>query len=95
MCITIVERDIALTLALSDNLKTEGYVIESVHRGDEAVRKLAEKSTLSYARGLAGDRFRGLQWGRTLRVASLSPLPFKARQPRGRDGGLANRLVYS
>ena len=27
--------------ALSHNLKTEGYVVESVDRGDEAVRKLA------------------------------------------------------
>ena len=41
-CITIVDGDIALALALSDNLKTEGYVVESVDRGDEAVRKLAD-----------------------------------------------------
>ena len=41
-CITIVEGDIALALALSHNLKTEGYVVESVDRGDEAVRKLAD-----------------------------------------------------
>jgi two-component system phosphate regulon response regulator PhoB len=27
---------------LSHNLKTEGYVVESVDRGDEAVRKLAD-----------------------------------------------------
>jgi DNA-binding response OmpR family regulator len=40
--ITIVEADIALALALSHNLKTEGYVVESVDRGDEAVRKLAD-----------------------------------------------------
>jgi two-component system phosphate regulon response regulator PhoB len=31
-----------LALALSHNLKTEGYVVESVDRGDEAVRKLAD-----------------------------------------------------
>ncbi len=41
-CITIVEGDIALALALSHNLKTEGYVVESVDRGDEAVRKLTD-----------------------------------------------------
>jgi two-component system phosphate regulon response regulator PhoB len=29
-------------LALSHNLETEGYVIESVDRGDEAVRKLTD-----------------------------------------------------
>src|ERR1700722_12378451 len=40
--ITIVEADIALALALSHNLKTEGYVVERVERGDEAVRKLAD-----------------------------------------------------
>ena len=40
--VTIVEGDIALALALSHNLKTEGYVVESVDRGDEAVRKLAD-----------------------------------------------------
>ena len=38
--VTIVEGDIALALALSRNLKTEGYVVD-VDRGDEAVRKLA------------------------------------------------------
>ena len=37
--VTIVEADITLALALSHNLKTEGYVVESVDRGDEAVRK--------------------------------------------------------
>ena len=41
-CITIVDGDTALALALSDNLKTEGYVVESVDRGDEAVKKLAD-----------------------------------------------------
>ena len=41
-CITIIEGDIALAVALSHNLKTEGYVVESVDRGDEAVRKLAD-----------------------------------------------------
>jgi two-component system phosphate regulon response regulator PhoB len=40
--VTIVETDIALAVALSHNLKTEGYVVESVDRGDEAVRKLAD-----------------------------------------------------
>jgi hypothetical protein len=33
--VTIVEADITLALALSHNLKTEGYVVESVDRGDE------------------------------------------------------------
>ena len=41
-CITIVEGDIALAVALSHDLKTEGYVVESIDRGDEAVRKLAD-----------------------------------------------------
>jgi two-component system, OmpR family, phosphate regulon response regulator PhoB len=41
-CITILEGDIALALALSHNLKTEGYVVKSVNRGDEAIRKLAD-----------------------------------------------------
>ena len=35
--VTIVEADITLALALSHNLKTEGYAVESVERGDEAV----------------------------------------------------------
>jgi Thiamine pyrophosphate enzyme, N-terminal TPP binding domain len=35
-CITIVEGDIALAIALSHNLKTEGYVVESIDRGDES-----------------------------------------------------------
>ena len=39
--VTIAEADIALALALSHNLKTEGYFVESVDRGDEALRKLA------------------------------------------------------
>ena len=41
-CITVVEGDIALALALSYSLKTEGYVVDSVRRGDEAVRKLVQ-----------------------------------------------------
>jgi two-component system, OmpR family, phosphate regulon response regulator PhoB len=41
-CITIVEGDIALALALSHGLKTEGYGVESVDRGEEAERKLAD-----------------------------------------------------
>ncbi len=41
-CITIVEGVIVLALALSHNLKTDGYVVESVDPGDEAVRKLAD-----------------------------------------------------
>jgi two-component system, OmpR family, phosphate regulon response regulator PhoB len=41
-CITIIEGDVALAVALSHNLKTEGYVVENVDRGDEAVRKLAD-----------------------------------------------------
>jgi two-component system phosphate regulon response regulator PhoB len=40
-CITIVEGDVALAVALSHDLKTEGYVVESIDRGDEALRKLA------------------------------------------------------
>jgi two-component system, OmpR family, phosphate regulon response regulator PhoB len=40
--VTIVEGDIALALALSHNLKTEGYVVESIDRGDEALTKLAD-----------------------------------------------------
>jgi CheY-like chemotaxis protein len=40
--VTIVEADIALAIALSHNLKTEGYVVESVDRGEEALRKLAD-----------------------------------------------------
>ncbi|HEY5206312.1 MAG TPA: winged helix-turn-helix domain-containing protein [Roseiarcus sp.] len=39
--VTIVEVDIALALALAHNLKTEGYFVESVDRGDEGLRKLA------------------------------------------------------
>ena len=35
--VTIVEADITLALALSHNLKTEGYAVESDDRGDEAV----------------------------------------------------------
>ena len=41
-CITIIEGDIALAVVLSHNLKTEGYVVQSGDRGDEAVRKLAD-----------------------------------------------------
>jgi two-component system, OmpR family, phosphate regulon response regulator PhoB len=41
-CITIIEGDIALAGALSHNLETEGYVVESVDRGDEVVRKLTD-----------------------------------------------------
>jgi two-component system, OmpR family, phosphate regulon response regulator PhoB len=40
--VMIIEGDVALAVALSHNLKTEGYVVESVDRGDEAVRKLAD-----------------------------------------------------
>ena len=39
--ITIVEGDAALAGALSHNLKIKGYVVQSVDRGDAAVRKLA------------------------------------------------------
>ena len=40
-CITIAEGDIALALALSHNLKTEGYLVKSVDCGNEALRELA------------------------------------------------------
>jgi hypothetical protein len=35
--ITIVEADNVLALALAGSLTTEGYVVENVDRGDEAV----------------------------------------------------------
>lgn len=41
-CVTIVEGNIALAAALSHDLRTEGYVVKSIDRGDEAVRKLAD-----------------------------------------------------
>jgi two-component system phosphate regulon response regulator PhoB len=41
-CVTIIEADIALALALSHDLKTEGYFVESVDRGEEALSKLAD-----------------------------------------------------
>jgi two-component system, OmpR family, phosphate regulon response regulator PhoB len=40
--VAIVETDITLALALSHNLKTEGYFVESVDGGEEALRKLAD-----------------------------------------------------
>jgi two-component system phosphate regulon response regulator PhoB len=40
--LTIVEADITLAVELSHNLKTEGYFVESVDRGEEALRKLAD-----------------------------------------------------
>ena len=40
--VTIVEADITLALALSHNLKTEGYVVENVDRGEEALRKVVD-----------------------------------------------------
>jgi two-component system, OmpR family, phosphate regulon response regulator PhoB len=40
--VMVVEADIALALALSHNLETEGYFVESVARGEEALRKLAD-----------------------------------------------------
>ena len=41
-CITIIEADSDLTVALSHSLNTEGYVVESFDRGDEAVLKLPD-----------------------------------------------------
>jgi two-component system phosphate regulon response regulator PhoB len=40
--ITIVAADNVLAVALSRRLNSEGYVVETVDRGDEAVRKLAD-----------------------------------------------------
>jgi CheY-like chemotaxis protein len=40
--ITIVASDNVLAVDLSRSLNTEGYVVENVDRGDEAVRKLAD-----------------------------------------------------
>jgi two-component system phosphate regulon response regulator PhoB len=40
--VTIVQADGALALALAYNLETEGYLVESVGRGEEALRKLAD-----------------------------------------------------
>jgi hypothetical protein len=39
-CITIVEADSVLAVALSHNLNAEGYAVENIDRGDEAARKL-------------------------------------------------------
>ena len=43
LCVTIVEGDIALALALSHSLKTEGYVVDSVRRGDEPCESLSKR----------------------------------------------------
>jgi two-component system phosphate regulon response regulator PhoB len=40
--VTIVAADNVLAMALSRSLNTEGYFVENVDRGDEAVRKLAD-----------------------------------------------------
>jgi len=40
--ILVVEGDIDLALALTRDLKAEGYVVESIDRGDEAARRLIE-----------------------------------------------------
>jgi two-component system, OmpR family, phosphate regulon response regulator PhoB len=40
--ITMVVADNVLASALADSLTTEGYVVENVDRGDEAVQKLAD-----------------------------------------------------
>jgi two-component system, OmpR family, phosphate regulon response regulator PhoB len=41
-CITIVEGNIAFAVELSHDLKTEGYAVESINHGGEAVRTLAD-----------------------------------------------------
>jgi two-component system phosphate regulon response regulator PhoB len=40
--ITVVEADNVLASALAHSLTTEGYIVENVDRGDEAVQKLAD-----------------------------------------------------
>ena len=40
--ITTVEADDVLASVLADSLTTEGYVVENIDRGDEAVQKLAD-----------------------------------------------------
>jgi two-component system phosphate regulon response regulator PhoB len=40
--ITIVASDNVLAVGLSRSLNTEGYVVENVERGDEALQKLAD-----------------------------------------------------
>ena len=40
--VTVVEADSALALTLSDDLRTEGYFVESVNRGKEALRRLTD-----------------------------------------------------
>jgi len=40
--ILVVEGDIDLALTLTRDLKAEGYVVESIDRGDEAARRLIE-----------------------------------------------------
>jgi two-component system phosphate regulon response regulator PhoB len=40
--VTIVEADCALALTLSHDLRTEGYFVESVNRGEQALRRLTD-----------------------------------------------------
>ena len=101
-CITVVEGDIALALALSDNLKTEGYVVESVDRGDEAVKKLADAPpdlvVLDWMlSGMSGleicTRLRAEDATRTVPIIMLSPRGDESLRLRSFSAGADDFVV--
>jgi len=100
-CITIVEGDIALALALSHNLKTEGYVVECVGRGGEVVRKLAHAPPdlviLDWMPGISGPeiciRLRAEEATRMLPIIMLSARGEEFLRLRGFSAGADDFVV--
>jgi two-component system phosphate regulon response regulator PhoB len=100
--VTIVEADITLAVALSHNLKTEGYFVESVDRGEEALRKLADAPPdlviLDWmSSGMSGPeictRLRAEDATRMLPIIMLSALGEEVLRLRGFGAGADDFVV--
>ena len=100
--ITIVEADNVLASALADSLTTEGYVVEKVDRGDEAVQQVVDAPPdLAIVEwvlpGLSGPeictRLRADEATRTLPIIMLSARGEEALRLRGFSAGADDFVI--
>lgn len=101
-CITIVEADSVLAVALSHNLNTEGYAVENLDRGDEAAQKLADAPpdlviVEWMLPGLSGPeicaRLRAEDATRTLPIIMLSSRGEESMRLRGFSAGADDFVI--
>jgi two-component system, OmpR family, phosphate regulon response regulator PhoB len=100
--IIIVEADSVLACALADSLTTEGYVVEKIDRGDEAVQKLVDAPPdLAIVEwvlpGMSGPeictRLRADDATRTLPIIMLSSRGEEALRLRGFSAGADDFVI--